>query len=84
MGLFLYDLFIFLNFVAFCIAVLDKDRFGKMRKAFWISVLAFGGCGSGLACMLVRHRTKSGEAFAACVIGVVQALLVWWIRSFFG
>ena len=76
MQLFLYDLFIFLNFAAFCIAAADKHMAGRLRVPFWVSVFAFGGCGSALACFLVRHRTKSGGASLALVLGAAQLFLL--------
>ena len=84
MGLFLFDLVVFLNFTAFCIAVADKSRSGRLRRAFWISAIAFGGAGSALACFLVRHRTRNGEAYAAAVLGALQLALVWWLSGLLG
>ena len=81
MALFLYDLFVFLNFVAFCIAIADKNTAGRLRRLFWISTAAFGGCGSALACFLVRHRTKNGEAYVAVVLGAIQVVLLWWLSG---
>lgn len=71
MALFLYDVFITLNFIAFWVTVADKAMEGDLELFFWISI-AFGGCGAALACFLVRHHTRSGLAWVALVVGAIQ------------
>ena len=83
MELFLYDVFITLNFIAFFVAVVDKCMCGSLSWLFWTVTFAFGGCGSGLACLIVRHHTRSGGAFAAIVLGIVQLFLLRWLRGIF-
>lgn len=81
MELFLYDLFVFLNFVAFCVAVADKNQSGRLKKLFTLSALVFGGCGSAIACWLLRHRTRSGGAFWVTIAGIVQLLGFLWLKE---
>lgn len=74
MELFLYDLFIWFNFIAFCVAIADKIMEGSLSTWFWVTAIAFGGCGSAIACFLIRHRTRSGGASVALVLGIVQLI----------
>lgn len=74
MELFLYDLFVWFNFIAFIVAIVDKIMEGDLATWFWITVIAFGGCGSAIACFMIRHRTRSGGAGAALVIGILQLI----------
>ena len=76
MELFLYDLFIWFNFTGFCIAIADKCMAGEITNIMWISIIAFGGCGSAIACFLFRHHTRSGIATVSMIIGVVQVIAV--------
>ena len=76
MELFLYDLFIWFNFIGFCIAIADKCMAGEITHIMWISIIAFGGCGSAIACFLFRHHTRSGIATVSMIIGVVQVIAV--------
>lgn len=83
MYLFLYDLFVWFNFVAFCVAIADKLMEGALSNWFYITLFAFGGCGSAIACFLIRHRTRSGGAALALIVGVVQLIAVKFLLNHF-
>ena len=74
MELFLYDLFVWFNFIGFCIALIDKCMEGDITTFLWVSIFAFGGCGSALGCYMVRHHTRSGLAVTALVVGIIQLI----------
>ena len=81
MELFLYDLFVFFNFIGFCVALIDKCLEGEITAFLWVSLIAFGGCGSAIGCFLFRHHTRSGLAATALVLGVVQVIGVKFLIS---
>jgi len=84
MELFLYDLFIWFNFIGFCIALVDKCMEGEITTFLWVSMIAFGGCGSAIGCFLFRHHTRSGVATVALILGVVQAIGVTFLLNSIG
>lgn len=72
---FITDLYIAMNVYAFVATCVDKRHRGKYKRAFWSFTIGFGAMGSALACLLLRHRTRSGGAGAALLLAVVQFFL---------
>lgn len=76
---FLTDLYISMNVYAFVATCVDKASWGKHKKMFWAFTIGFGAVGSAAACLLIRHRTKSGGAGGAILLAVAQFFLFKWL-----
>ena len=73
---FLYNTFITINAIAFVIALVDKIACGALSGLFWFAAKCFGGVGVTAACILFRHRIRSGAVFKTGLYAVVQVLIL--------
>ena len=80
---FLYDIYAIINVIAFIIALLDKISCGAMSKLFWFAAKWFGGVGVTAACILFRHRTRSGAVVKTAFYGILQFGLLWLLDRIF-
>jgi len=80
---FIYDILVWINIVAFVIALIDKIAAGRLSGLFWISALCFGGAGSALSCYIFRHRTRNGDFGVVIFFTVVQFGILWLLESIF-
>jgi uncharacterized membrane protein YsdA (DUF1294 family) len=73
---FVYNAYITINAIAFVIALLDKIACGALSGLFWLAAKCFGGAGVTAACMIFRHRTRSGAVLKTAFYAVVQLLIM--------
>ena len=73
---FLCNIYVTINVIAFVIALLDKITCGSMSKLFWLAAKCFGGVGVTAACIIFRHRTRSGAVAKTVLYAIVQLLIM--------
>lgn len=74
-----YDFFIWLNCVAFLLAIVDKIHKGRLGRYLTISAFAFGGLGAALGCTVSFHRFKRIRGFF--ILGLIEAAIAYGLRN---
>ena len=78
-----YDIFTWINVIAFVITLIDKIAWGALSGLFWVISVCFGGAGSALGCLLFRHRTANGDLAAVGCLALVQFGILWLLERIF-
>lgn len=73
---FLYNIYVTINVIAFAIALVDKIACGSLSKLFWLAAKCFGGVGVTAACIIFRHRTRSGAVAKTALYAIGQMLIM--------
>jgi len=76
-----FDIYMHMNYAAFVIAIAEKMLRGlvsrrKLSRVFWASVLAFGGLGSMLGCMLSRNHTDDYRYYVITFLTLLQIQVI--------
>lgn len=79
----IYDILVWINIIAFIIAMVDKWFEGRLSTLFWLSAMGFGGCGSTIGCYFFHHRTKNGDVSVTIFLTVVQFFILWLLERIF-
>lgn len=79
----IYDIYAWINVIAFVIAFIDKIACGYLSGLFWLATMCFGGLGSTVGCFLFRHRTANGDLGVAVFFTLVQFGILWLLEKIF-
>lgn len=76
MRLVMYDLFIWINFMAIPVVLWNSKMHKRLNWLFWTTMICFGGIGCWIGLFFLHYREKEKYRTIALILGILQVLLL--------